>query len=76
MNRRVLTNVSVMTFLGLVALPGGVLGQQKSLTEQLQGAWPLVSIDYVRADGAWLVLPRADGRGGGASVSPLLTATR
>jgi len=51
MNRRGLIKVSVMTFLGLVALPGSALGQQKSLKEQLQGAWNLVSIDYVRADG-------------------------
>jgi hypothetical protein len=52
MNRRGMINVLVTTLWGVAALPGIALGQQKSLKEQLLGAWNLVSIDYVRGDGS------------------------
>jgi lipocalin-like protein len=39
---------------GLAVLAGHAVGQHKSLTEQLLGAWTLVSIDYVRPDGSRL----------------------
>jgi hypothetical protein len=37
---------------GLAVLTVTAFGQQKSPKEQLPGAWNLVSIDYVRADGS------------------------
>jgi Lipocalin-like domain len=52
MSRR-LTSVMI-TVLGLAVLAGDACGQQKSLTEQLIGAWDLVSIDSIRADGSRL----------------------
>lgn len=52
MSRR-MTSV-VITVLGLAVLAGNACGQQKSLTEQLLGAWDLVSIDSIRADGSRL----------------------
>jgi Lipocalin-like domain len=42
----------VVTVWGIAALTGTAFGQQKSPKEQLLGAWHLVSIDYVRADGS------------------------
>src|SRR5262245_8318652 len=42
----------VVTVWGMAALTGSAYGQQKSPKEQLLGAWHLVSIDYVRADGS------------------------
>jgi hypothetical protein len=50
MSRRIM--IAVVTVLGMAALTGTAFGQQKSLNEQLLGAWHLVSIDYVRADGS------------------------
>src|SRR5258707_15536650 len=41
----------VVTALSIVDFTGIAFGQQESLKEQLIGAWNLVSIDYVRADG-------------------------
>jgi hypothetical protein len=52
MNRRGIINMPAMTLLGLAALSCTAFGQQKSLKEQLLGAWNLISIDYVRADGS------------------------
>jgi len=43
MNRRNLTQLSVITLLALIFLPGPVLAQQKSLKEQLIGTWAYVS---------------------------------
>jgi hypothetical protein len=50
MSRRIM--ITVVAVLGMAALTGTAFGQQKSLKEQLLGAWHLVSIDYVRADGS------------------------
>lgn len=44
----------MVTVLGMAALTGPAFGQKKSLKEQLLGAWDLVSIDSVRADGSRL----------------------
>jgi hypothetical protein len=50
MNWRDFTLSLLMTALG-ISLAGGALGQQGSLTEQLLGAWTLVSHESVSADG-------------------------
>jgi len=42
----------VVSVWGLATLTGTAFGQEKSPKEQLLGAWHLVSIDYVRADGS------------------------
>ena len=52
MNRRSIVMKSLMSLLGLATLSSSGFGQQKSLQEQLLGAWSLVSIDYVGADGS------------------------
>jgi hypothetical protein len=52
MSRRIMSLVVIA--LGVAFLAGDALGQQKSLKEQLLGAWDLVSIDSVRADGSRL----------------------
>jgi hypothetical protein len=52
MSRRIMS--MVVTALGVAVLTGDALSQQKSLKEQLIGAWDLVSIDSVRADGGRL----------------------
>jgi hypothetical protein len=44
----------VVTVLGVAVLTSDAFSQQKSLKEQLIGAWELVSIDSVRADGSRL----------------------
>ena len=49
MSRRIMMVVAVC---GMAALTGTAFAQQKSLKEQVLGAWNLVSIDYVRADGS------------------------
>jgi hypothetical protein len=42
----------ILLFLG-VALPSGdAIGQQRSLSEQIAGAWTYVSVDTVRPDGS------------------------
>jgi hypothetical protein len=46
----------VVTVLGMTALTAYAFGQQKTLKEQLLGAWHLVSIDSVRADGSRLTV--------------------
>jgi hypothetical protein len=48
-HRIMLTTVIIF---GMATLTGNAFSQQKSLKEQLLGAWHLVSIDYVRADGS------------------------
>ena len=50
MRRRIMfTGVTVLV---MAVLTGTAFGQQKSLKEQLLGAWHLVSIDYVQGDGS------------------------
>jgi Lipocalin-like domain len=51
MDRRSVFNLSAIIALGLALLPGAALAQQKSLKEQLIGAWTLVSNDNVAPDG-------------------------
>jgi hypothetical protein len=51
MNRRAILNISVLTALGLALLPDSTMAQQKSLKEQLVGAWTLVSFDSFDSGG-------------------------
>jgi len=44
--------ISGIVMLLLAAFLGSATSQQKTLKDQLVGAWTLVSIDYVRADGS------------------------
>jgi hypothetical protein len=43
--------LSTMMMLGLAVLPGSTVAQQKTLKEQLVGAWTLVSNDTIAPDG-------------------------
>ena len=52
MDRRSTIGISTMTALGLTLFPSGGVGQQKSMKEQLVGAWSLVSFELVRPDGS------------------------
>ena len=51
MNRRTIIAVSAIAAFGLGLLPGSAFSQQKSLKEQLVGAWTVVSYDRTLADG-------------------------
>jgi Lipocalin-like domain len=51
MNRRHILSLSLTTAVGLGLLSGTALAQQKSLKQQLTGAWTLVSLDNVLPDG-------------------------
>jgi hypothetical protein len=51
MNRRNILSLSAMTALGLAILPTGAVSQQKTLKEQLVGAWTLVSSDTTLTNG-------------------------
>jgi Lipocalin-like domain len=51
MNRFGVLSLCAITSLGLALLSGTALGQQKSLKEQLVGAWTLVSTDVITPDG-------------------------
>jgi hypothetical protein len=51
MNRSNIRRLSVITVLGLTSLPGNVIAQQRSLKEQLVGAWTMVLCEVVRPDG-------------------------
>ena len=50
MNRPLLS-VCAITALGLAALPGASVAQQKSMKDQLVGTWTLLLSDGVKADG-------------------------
>jgi len=52
MNRRSIVSLSAITALGLALLAGNAVSQQKSLKEQLVGAWTLVSFESFDAGGA------------------------
>jgi hypothetical protein len=52
MNRRSLVTVSVIAVLGLAALPGSAVSQQKSLKDQLVGNWTFVSSTAKLPDGS------------------------
>jgi hypothetical protein len=45
MNRRSILSISAMTVLGLALVPSSALSQQKSLKDQLVGAWTVVSLE-------------------------------
>ena len=51
MNRRHLLTLSATTALGLALLAGSAVGQQKTLKEQVSGAWTIVSTEQTAADG-------------------------
>ena len=51
MNRRSIFTLSAMMALGLALLPASTVAQQKTLKDQLIGAWTLVSNDTVGATG-------------------------
>src|SRR6516165_12485049 len=51
MNRSSVLSVSAIAVLGLVLLPASAFSQQKSLKEQIVGAWTQVSTKYKFPDG-------------------------
>jgi hypothetical protein len=51
MNPRSILSISAMTTLALALLPGSAIAQQKSLKDQLVGAWTLVSYSATAANG-------------------------
>ncbi|HLQ89250.1 MAG TPA: lipocalin-like domain-containing protein [Xanthobacteraceae bacterium] len=51
MNQLGILSLSATTVLMLALLPGSAVGQQKTLKEQLVGAWTMVSIDATLPDG-------------------------
>ena len=51
MKRLGVLTLSTMMALGLAVLPGSTVAQQKTLTEQLVGAWTLVSNDTIAPGG-------------------------
>ena len=60
MNRTSLFSASVLLALGAALLPGNVVGQQKSVKEQLVGTWTFVSSTTKLPDGspAWGTKPK------------------
>jgi hypothetical protein len=50
-NRRNILSISVITALGLVLLPGSAVSQQKSLKDQIVGAWNPVAWERTAPDG-------------------------
>ena len=51
MNRHSLLRLSVISAAGFALLPGSAVGQQKSLKEQLVGAWNLTAQERTASDG-------------------------
>jgi hypothetical protein len=51
MNRRSSLKISVLTALGLVLLTGSAAAQQRTLQQQLVGAWTIVSYEAIAPDG-------------------------
>ena len=51
MNRRSILSISAVTVLGLAFVPSSAVSQQKSLRDQLVGAWTLVSQEFTAPDG-------------------------
>jgi hypothetical protein len=51
MNRHSSLNISVMTALGLALLTGSAAAQQRTLQQQLVGAWTIVSYEAIAPDG-------------------------
>ena len=54
MNRRNIFSLSAITAFGVALLPGSAISQQKSLKDQLVGAWTPVSWEQVKKDGSKL----------------------
>ena len=52
MNRRNVVSLSAIAVLGVALLPGSAISQQKSLKDQLVGAWTPVSWEQVKKDGS------------------------
>jgi hypothetical protein len=52
MDRRIIVGVAAVAMSGLALLPSDAISQQKSASEQLLGAWSLVSFEFVRPDGS------------------------
>ena len=52
MDRRIIMGVAAVAMSGLALLPCDAISQQKSVSEQLLGAWSLVSFELVRPDGS------------------------
>jgi len=61
MNQRYVPALSAIAALGFALLPTGAAAQQKSLKEQLVGAWGYVSSDATRPDGTSLWGENANG---------------
>lgn len=51
MSWRAILNLSAITALGLVLLPGSAAAQQKTLKEQLVGGWNLAALERTAPDG-------------------------
>jgi hypothetical protein len=51
MNRRSILSISAVTVLGIAFVPSSAVSQQKSLKDQLVGAWTLVSQEFTAPDG-------------------------
>jgi hypothetical protein len=51
MNWRNMLSLSAITALGLASLPGNAVAQQKSVKDQLVGAWTMVQCEAVQPDG-------------------------
>lgn len=64
MKRRTLFGLLLTTGLGLLVLPDGAAGQEKSLQHQLVGTWRSVSVVATRPDGSKLEPFGANVRGG------------
>ena len=60
MNRRSVFSMSALMALGVALLPSNVVGQQKSIKEQLVGTWTFVSSTTKLSDGspAWGTNPK------------------
>ena len=52
MNRRNILSLSAIMAVGVALLPGAAISQQKSLKDQLVGAWTPVSWEQVKKDGS------------------------
>jgi len=56
MNRRRVFGVATTLVLGTALLPGGAIAQQKTIKDQLTGAWTLLLADGVKDDGTHVAL--------------------
>jgi hypothetical protein len=59
MHRRNILSISAIVAFSLALLPGGAVGQQKSVKEQIVGVWTLVSFDSF--DGSGAKIPNMEG---------------